>query len=153
MSQLNTRYLRPLLLLVCFALASLPTTLFAHSNEDLETITGAHGGKLRMAEQDHPGHPVSVNIFEMVLANGEVRMWVTDHGGNPQSTSGATGNVKLITSEGIVTVELIPGGENTLIGKDSKVNYGASVKVIATITMKGQKPLQTRFAFDATTKK
>jgi len=144
MSQLNARYLQPLLLLVCFALACLPTTLFAHSNEYLETITGAHGGKLRMAEQYH---------FEMVLANGEVRMWVTDHGDNPQSTSGATGNVKLITSEGIVTVELIPGDENTLIGKDSKVNYGASVKVIATITMKGQKPLQTRFAFDATTKK
>src|SRR5450759_6031833 len=98
MSQLNTRSLQPLLLLVCFALASLPTTLFAHSNEYLETITWAHGGKLRMAEQYH---------FEMVLANGEVRMWVTDHGDNPQSTSGATGNVKLITSEGIVTVELI----------------------------------------------
>lgn len=144
MPQLNTRYLQPLLLLFCFTLASLPTTLLAHSNEYLETITGVHGGKLRMAEQYH---------FEMVLSNGEVRMWVTDHGDTPQSTAGATGNVKLITSAGIVTIKLTPGGENTLIGKDLKVNPGASAKAIVTVTMKGQKPLQTRFAFDAATKK
>lgn len=144
MPQLNTRYLQPLLLLFCFALASLPATLLAHSNEYLETITGAHGGKLRMAEQYH---------FEMVLANGEMRMWVTDHGDTPQTTAGATGNVKLITEAGIVTIKLTPGGANTLIGKDPKVNPAASAKVIATVTMKGQKPLQTRFTFDAATKK
>ncbi len=143
MNRLNTRYLQLLLLLGCFALTSLPTILFAHSNEYLETITGVHGGKLRMAEQYH---------FEMVLVNGEVRMWVTDHGDKPQSTSGATGNVKFITSGGIVTIELMPSGENALIGKDLKIKYGDSVKAIATITMNGQKPLQTRFSFDAAQK-
>lgn len=144
MLQLNTRYLQPLLLLFCFALASLPATLLAHSNEYLETITGAHGGKLRMAEQYH---------FEMVLSKGEVRLWVTDHGDTPQTTSGATGNVNLITSAGMVTIKLTPGGANTLIGKDPKVNPTASAKATVTVIMKGQKPLQTRFAFDASTKK
>jgi hypothetical protein len=82
-----TRCLQRLMLATGFVLASLPSTVLAHSNEYLETITGAHGGKLRMAEQYH---------FEMVLTNGELRVWVTDHGDNPQSTVGATGNVKLV---------------------------------------------------------
>lgn len=116
----------------------------AHSNEYLETITGPHGGKVRMAEQYH---------FEMALANGEVRMWVTDHGDHPQSTAGATGNVKFVTEAGIVSVNLNPNGANGLMGKHEGIRAGAAMKAIATVKMKGEEPLQTRFAFDAAARK
>jgi len=138
------RCLQRLLLAAGFVLAGLPSAVLAHSNEYLETLTGTHGGKLRMAEQYH---------FEMVLANGELRLWVTDHGDNPQATAGATGNVKLVTEAGIITVNLTPGGANLLLGKNPKIRANAPVKAIATVTMKGQQPLQTRFAFEATTQK
>lgn len=126
---------------VCAAWTSQAT---AHSNEYLETITGPHGGKVRMAEQYH---------FEMALANGEVRMWVTDHGDNPQSTAGATGNVKFVTDAGIVSVNLNPNGANGLVGKNEKIKTGAAMKAIATVKMKGAEPLQTRFAFDTAARK
>jgi hypothetical protein len=138
------RCLQRLILAVGFSLACLPSAVLAHSNEYLEAITGAHGGKLRMAEQYH---------FEMLLTNGELRVWVSDHGDNPQATAGATGSVKLVAEAGIVTVNLIPSGANLLVGKDPKIRANAPVKAIATVTMKGQKPLQTRFAFEAATKK
>jgi hypothetical protein len=139
-----TRCLQRLMLATGFVLASLPSTVLAHSNEYLETITGAHGGKLRMAEQYH---------FEMVLTNGELRVWVTDHGDNPQSTVGATGNVKLVMEADNITVNLTPRGANLLVGKDPKIRANAPVKAIFSATMKGQKPVQTRFAFEASTKK
>ena len=139
-----TRCLRRLLLAAGFVLAGLPPAVLAHSNEYLETITGAHGGKLRMVEQYH---------FEMVLANGELRMWVTDHGDKPQSTVGATGNVKLVTEAGVVNVNLTPSGVNGLAGRDPKIRANSQAKAVVTVTMKGQKPLQTRFAFEAATKK
>ena len=44
------------------ALLSLPTLSWAHSNEYLATIKGAHGGMLRMAEMYH---------FELVVKDGE----------------------------------------------------------------------------------
>lgn len=138
------RCLQRVMLAVCLVSAGLPLAVLAHSNEYLETITGAHGGKLRMAEQYH---------FEMVLANGELRVWVTDHSNNPQSTVGAAGNVKLVTEDGNITVNLIPSGANLLVGKDTKIRANTSVKAIASVTMKGQKPLQTRFVFEAPSKK
>lgn len=139
-----TRCLQRLMLAASFILAGLPSAALAHSNEYLETITGAHGGKLRMAEQYH---------FEMVLGNGELRLWVTDHGDNPQATVGATGNVKLVTEAGVITVNLIPSGANLLLGKNPKIRANTPVKAIVTVAMKGQQPLQTRFAFEATVRK
>ena len=138
------RCLQRLILAVGFSLACLPSVVLAHSNEYLENITGTHGGKLRMVEQYH---------FEMVLANGELRVWVSDHGDKPQSTAGAIGNVKLVTEAGVVNVNLTPSGANGLAGKDPKIRANGQVKAVATVTMKGQKPLQTRFSFEAATKK
>jgi len=132
------RYLHGLALLIGLTLVSLPSPALAHSNEYLDTIKGDHGGKLRMAEQYH---------FEMLLVNGEVHMWVTDHADQPQSTMGATGNVKLVTDTGIVVVKLTPSGANSLVGKDSKIQPVGLVRAVATVTMKGQKPLRTYYQF------
>lgn len=129
---------------VALAAAAWTPMAMAHSNEYLATITGPHGGEVRMAEQYH---------FEMALANGEVRMWVTDHGDNPQSTAGASGNVKFVTEAGILSVNLSPSGANGLVGKHEKIRAGAAMKAVATVKMKGGGPLQTRFAFDATAHK
>lgn len=132
------RYLHGLALLVGLTLVSLPSSALAHSNEYLDTIKGDHGGKLRMAEQYH---------FEMLLGKGELHMWVTDHGDQPQSTMGATGNVKLVTDTGIVEVKLTPSGANSLAGKDSRIRPEGLVRAVATVTMEGQKPLQMHFQF------
>ncbi|MHB1174001.1 MAG: hypothetical protein ACYCZJ_02610 [Sulfuriferula sp.] len=138
------RYLHGLVLLIGLTLVSLPLPAPAHSNEYLDTIKGDHGGKLRMAEQYH---------FEMLLANGEVHMWVTDHADRPQSTMGAAGNVKLVTDTGIVAVKLTPSGANSLVGKNSRIQPAGLMRAVATVTMKGQKPLQIHFQFDNAVKK
>lgn len=138
------RSVQPLMIAACLMFLTLPSVTLAHSNEYLETITGPHGGKLRMAEQYH---------FEMVLTDGEVRVWVTDHSDTPQATEGATGNVKLITDTGIVAINLVPAGSNLLLGKSPEVRAKAPAKIIAMIRMKGQPPLQARFAFDVAPRK
>lgn len=112
-------------------------TAWAHSNEYLETVVGSHGGQVRMVEAYH---------FEVVVKNGEVRVWVTDHADQPVSTDGASGSVVLVNGAGTVQVKLFPAGDNRLAGKDSRVTQGNDTKMILTVAMKGEKALQARYA-------
>jgi len=125
--------------MACLRLLSalgLPTAALAHSNEYLATIKGDHGGLLRMAEMYH---------FELMVKNGEVQAWVTDHGDTPQSTQGADASLRVITGTQAMTVKLNPAGANELVGKDSRIRPAAGTRIILSVTMKGQKPLQVRY--------
>ncbi|WP_296892495.1 hypothetical protein [Thiobacillus sp.] len=125
--------------IACLGLLSalgLPTAALAHSNEYLATIKGDHGGLLRMVEMYH---------FELVVKEGEVQVWATDHGDVPQSTQGANASLRFIAGTQTLTVKLNPAGTNELVGKDSRIRLAASTKIVLTVTMKGQKPLQVRY--------
>jgi hypothetical protein len=108
----------------------------AHSNEYLMTITGEHGGMVRMADAYH---------FEVVAGDGEVHVWVTDHGGTSQSTAGASGSATILTGKNKMSVKLAPQGENELLGKDAKIKLDKHSKIVLAVTMKGQSPLLVKY--------
>lgn len=122
------------------ALLSLPTLAWAHSNEYLAAIKGAHGGMLRMAEMYH---------FELVVKDGEAQVWVTDHGDAPQSTRGTAGTLRFITQNGGFSVWLAPTGSNELVIKDARIKARKGTKMVLTVSMNGKKPpLQARYSLD-----
>lgn len=130
---------RPLVGIFLIALFSLPTLARAHSNEYLATVKGAHGGMLRMVEMYH---------FELLMKDGEARVWVTDHGDTPQSTKGAVGILRVIAGNDAFSVYMAPIGNNELLIKDARIKTGKGTKLVLVITMNGEAPLQTRFSLD-----
>lgn len=118
---------------------SQPFPAGAHSNEHLATMKGAHGGLLRMADMYH---------FELVVKNGEARVWVTDHGEVPQPTKGAVGMLRFINGNDAFTLYMSPSGSNELMIKDARIKALKGTRFVLTVTMKGESPLQTRFAMD-----
>lgn len=118
---------------------SLPAWAWAHSNEYLATLQGSHGGMLRMAEMYH---------FELLVKNGEARIWVTDHGNIPQSTRGATGTLRFITGNGTFLVPLVPAGTHELLTQDSRIRAVKGTKIVLTVIMKGEQPLSARFSLN-----
>lgn len=121
------------------ALLSLPTLSWAHSNEYLATIKGAHGGMLRMAEMYH---------FELVVKDGEAQVWVTDHGDTPQPTKGAVSTLRFLTANGGFSVYLAPTGKNELVVKDARIKARKGTRMVLTVSMNGETPLQARYSLD-----
>jgi hypothetical protein len=89
-----------------FALLLIPAA-HAHTNEYLDTLTGAHGGQIRMAGPYH---------FEVVATPGEILVYVTDHGDTPIETAGASAVVVVQTGNTRTEIQLEPAGENVLRG-------------------------------------
>jgi hypothetical protein len=116
-----------------------PVAALAHSNEYLATLKGPNGGMLRMAEMYH---------FELGINRGEARIFVTDHRGEPQSTEGASGTLRLLSKGGAFTLALRPAGDNALVGKDPRIAALPDLRGILTVTMKNEKPLQARYVLD-----
>ena len=125
--------------LFLMASLSVPLLAWAHSNEHLATMKGAHGGMLRMAEMYH---------FELAVNNGEARVWVTDHGDAPQSTKGAVGTLRVIGGNAAFTVYMAPSGGNELVIKDPRITASKGTRLVLTVSMRGEAPLQTRFSLD-----
>ncbi|MCD6707874.1 MAG: hypothetical protein LT080_15675 [Thiobacillus sp.] len=121
------------------ALLGLPIVAWAHSNEHLATMKGAHGGMLRMAEMYH---------FELVVKDGEAHVWVTDHGDTPQSTKGAVGTLRFINGNDAFSLYMAPTGSNQLVIKDARIKPHKGTRLVLTVSMRGEAPLQTRFALD-----
>lgn len=113
---------------------------WAHDNEVLDHMRGPHGGMLRAAGAFH---------FELVVGKGELRVWVMDHGNQPQSVEGASGTASVLDGSARVTVSLVPVGVNALVAKDMRIQTSDGSKVALTVSLKGQEPLVTRFAMDA----
>ena len=125
--------------LFLMALLSLPTLAWAHSNEYLATVKGAHGGMVRMAERYH---------FELLVKNGEARAWVTDHGDVPQSTKGAVGTLRFITGNDAFSVSMTPTGSHELVTRDARIKAHKGARMVLIVTMQGEQSLSTRFSMD-----
>ncbi|MEW6611159.1 MAG: hypothetical protein ACOY5C_06525 [Pseudomonadota bacterium] len=108
----------------------------AHGDEVLQHMQGAHGGQLRAVGLYH---------MELVVRNGELQVWMTDHGNQPQSTAGAEGTATVVGPGGRILVKLSPTGEHGLAGKDARIQPSQDLRVIVTVAMKGQQPVQARF--------
>lgn len=81
--------------------------------------------------------------WELVAKPERLVVYVSDHG-KPLATAGATGKLTLLTGKDKTEAVLKPTGQNALeAGGSFKLGKGS--KVLATVTLPGQKPAAVRF--------
>lgn len=114
----------------------------AHDDATLDRMKAPHGGQLRAAGSLH---------YELVLApvgtQGAalpVAVYLTDHGGNPVPSQGATGTVTLLGQGQKTQVKLAPAGDNLLKGEGA-YQPGPALKAIVSVSPKGLPAAQARF--------
>jgi nitrogen fixation protein FixH len=92
-----------------------------------------HGGVMAEA--------TSGNRVELVGGTDQVRVYLTDHGGNPVDSKGASGEITLLSGTEKSKATLTPAGDNQLIAKAKAVSGS---KAIVTITLPGKPVDQLR---------
>ena len=125
------------LLYVVFGLLVFQAGLQAHTDEYLDAEGGVHGGMMRMSGAYH---------LELIVSDGKVLVWVMDHGNQPQPTQGAQGQLVLFQDSGRVVLDLDPHDESALQAMDSRILATDSPRAMLTLSMRGQPPIQVRFA-------
>ena len=90
--------------------------VWAHTDEQLDTISSPHGGQVRAAGPYH---------LELVVKDGELALYVTDHAGQEIKTDGGEGKASIQHDKAgsKITVKLEPSQNNMLKGScDSQIN-------------------------------
>ncbi|OJW64602.1 MAG: hypothetical protein BGO65_16705 [Afipia sp. 64-13] len=113
-----------------------PGAALAHSEEDMAKMVGDHGGSVRAAGNYH---------VELVVKDGQVRVWLTDHGNVAQATDKASGAATVTIGEKRISVPLKPAAKNEMSGSNPDIKHGA-MRVLVNVTLPGEDPLQARFA-------
>lgn len=118
------------------------SSIFAHSDDYLDTQKAPNGGQMRMAGNYH---------FELVIAkdskqakDSPVVVYVTDHGGVKIPTTGGSGTATILAGKQKTSVKLAPDGDNRLKGAGSYTSV-ADMKVVVTIALPGKAAEQARF--------
>ena len=131
------------------ALGLASPTLFAHTDDVLDTQKAPNGGQLRMAGVYH---------YELVVAkdskeakDNAVVVYVTDHAGTKVSTGGASGTATILTGKTKATATLAPDGDNRLKGM-AKYLSAPDMKVVVSVALPGKAAEQARFTPLATVK-
>src|SRR5580765_2904262 len=99
--------------LVIAAVLAAPLIIFqpvwAHTDEQLDTMPSPHGGQVRAAGPYH---------LELVAQDGELVLHVTDHTGQEINTDGGGGkaNIQQHKTGSKITVKLEPSPHNMLKG-------------------------------------
>lgn len=114
----------------------------AHDDAYLDTVKAPHGGQLRMAGPIHMELVLSKEPLE--AKDKPIAVYVTDHAGNKQSTTGATGTITILYGKTKVTAPLTPDGDNKL---RAQAVYASTpdLKAIVSVTMSKQEAQQARF--------
>ena len=89
---------------------------WAHTDEQLDSISSPHGGQVRAAGPYH---------LELVVKGGELVLHVTDHANNEINTIGGEGkaNIQLDKTVSRIAVTLEPSDNNMLKGSgDFQIN-------------------------------
>jgi hypothetical protein len=90
--------------------------VWAHTDEQLDTISSPHGGQVRATGPYH---------LELVVKDGELVLSVTDHAGQEIKTDGGEGkaSIQLEKAGSKITVKLEPSQNNMFTGRcDSQIN-------------------------------
>lgn len=89
---------------------------WAHTDEQLDTMSSPHGGQVRAAGPFH---------LELVVKDRELLLYVTDHAGQEIHTDGGEGKASIQHDKAgsKITVKLEPSQNNVLKGScDSQIN-------------------------------
>ena len=117
--------------------AVLATILFAFSvsaGADGPAI-GPNGGQVKDAGKYH---------LELVVKDAALTVYVTGNKDTKIATKGATGTATVLVGKGTSSVKLDPSGENALAGAGG-FQPAPDMKVVVSVTLPGQTPIQARF--------
>jgi len=83
--------------------------VWAHTDESLDAMPSPHGGQVRAAGPYH---------LELIVKDGELVLYVTDHAGQEIKTDGGEGKARVQQDKtgGKITVELEPSQQNMFTG-------------------------------------
>jgi hypothetical protein len=90
--------------------------VWAHTDESLDAMPSPHGGQVRAAGPYH---------LELIVKDGELVLYVTDHAGQEINTDGGEGkaNIQQDKTGSKITVKLEPAQNNMFKGScDSQIN-------------------------------
>jgi hypothetical protein len=113
---------------------SLAAPVLAHDDATLDARESPHGGQVRMTGPYH---------YELVVGEGVLRVYLTDHADQPVSSQGVNGNAVVLRG-GKATVPLTPAGEHHLEGQGAFPS-GPDMKVVVSLTFPDGNAWQARF--------
>ena len=96
---------------------------------------GPNGGQVRDAGKYH---------LELVVKDTALTVYVTGNKDAKVATKGATGSATVLVGKNTSSVKLDPRGENALAGSGG-FQPAPDMKVVASVTLPGQAPIQARF--------
>lgn len=96
---------------------------------------GPNGGQVRDAGKYH---------VELVVKDSALTVYVTGNKDAKVATKGASGNATVLAGKGTSNVKLEPSGENMLAGSGG-FQPVSDMKVVVSVTLPGQAPIQARF--------
>ena len=100
-----------------------------------EATTGPNGGQIKHSGKYH---------LEMVVKDAALTVYVTGDKDAKVATKGATGSATVLAGKNTSSVKLEPRGENALAGSGG-FQPAPDMKVVASVTLPGQAPIQARF--------
>ena len=115
----------------------LTAILFAYSvsaSADGPAI-GPNGGQVKDAGKYH---------LELIVKDAALTVYVAGNKGTKVATKGATGAATVLAGKSTSNVKLEPSGENALAGSGS-FQPARDMKVVVSVTLSGQPPVQARF--------
>ena len=96
---------------------------------------GPHGGQVRDAGKYH---------LELIVKDATLTVYVTGSKDAKVATQGASGSAAVLAGKVTSNVKLEPSGENVLAGSGS-FQPVPDMKVVVSVTLPGQAPIQARF--------
>lgn len=100
-----------------------------------ERGVGPNGGQVKDAGKHH---------VELVVKDNALTLYVTGAKDAKVSTKGASGSATVLSGKNTASVKLEPVGENALAGA-GKFESAPGMKVVVSLTLAGQNPVQARF--------
>ncbi|MBI2751893.1 MAG: hypothetical protein HYX46_00010 [Betaproteobacteria bacterium] len=120
--------------LVLFAIAVFAQAFTPATYAD-ERKSGPNGGQVKDAGKYH---------LELVVKENALTVYVTGAKDAKVATKGASGSATVLAGKGTSNVKLEPSGENAFVGSGS-FQLTPDMKIVVSVTMPGQSPLQARF--------
>lgn len=93
---------------------------------------GLHGGQVRV---------IQPYIFELLVKNGELQVWVTDRNGRPISSADASAKAIIISGPPVASpyvLNLSSGGSHHLVARDSRIRQGNDMRIMLNTSIKGE---------------
>jgi len=127
--------------LVIAAMIAAPLIIFqpvwAHTDEQLDTIPSPHGGQVRAAGPYH---------LELVVKDRELVLYVTDHVGQEIKTDGGEGKARVQQDKtgGNIIVELEPSQQNMFTGS-GEIQVNPETVIVVFVKLPEQDAYAARF--------